>query len=179
MSAVASRYARAFAEVVIDRKINPDTAVEELNVIAGLVKISAELRNVLQNPSVEQAQKLKLLDAIIKRTGGSKLLRNFVAVLIDQHRVGQIEEVAQQLRKELDQRLGIADAQVSSARELSAAEKKALEDQMAAITGKGIRATYAEDPGLLGGAVVRIGSTIYDGSVRGRLRKMREQIAGS
>jgi F-type H+-transporting ATPase subunit delta len=179
MSAVASRYARAFAEVVIDRRIEPDKAVEELNEIARLVKTSPKLRNVLQNPAVVQQQKLNLLDAIIKKTGGSKPLRNFVAVLIDQHRIGQIEEIAQQFRRELDERLGIADAQVSSARELSPAEKKLLEEQMASVTGKVIRATYSEDEGLRGGAVVRIGSTIYDGSVQGRLRKMKEQIVGS
>jgi F-type H+-transporting ATPase subunit delta len=179
MSVVASRYARAFAEVVAHRKIDAEKSVEELNELAGLVKTSAELRNVLQNPSVPQSQKLDLLDAIVERTGGSRSLRNFVAVLIDQHRIGQIEEIAHEFRKELDQRLGIADAQVSSAREMASAERKALEQQMAAITGKEIRATYAEDASLLGGAVVRIGSTIYDGSVKGRLRKMKEQIAGS
>jgi F-type H+-transporting ATPase subunit delta len=179
MSVVAIRYARAFAEVVTDRKIAPDQAVEELNTIAHLVKTSSELRNVLQNPSVAQQQKLNLLDAIVKKTGGSKSLRNFIAVLIDQHRIGQIEEIAQQFRKELDDRLGIADARVSSARELSSAERKSLEEQMASITGKEIRASYQEDESLLGGAVVRIGSTIYDGSVRGRLRKMKERIAGS
>src|SRR6266850_616929 len=106
MSAVASRYARAFAEVVIDRKINPDKAVEELNVIAHMVRTSADLRNVLQNPSVEMRQKLNLLDAIVEKTGGARPLRNFIAVLIDQHRIGQIEEIAQQFRKELDNRLG-------------------------------------------------------------------------
>jgi F-type H+-transporting ATPase subunit delta len=150
-----------------------------LNEIARLVRTSPELRNVLQNPAVAPKQKLNLLDAIVKKTGGSKSLRNFVAVLIDQHRIGQIEEIAQEFRRELDERLGIAGAQVISARELSHAEKKLLEQQMTAITGKIIRATYREDQSLHGGAVVRIGSTIYDGSVQGRLRKMKEQIAGS
>jgi F-type H+-transporting ATPase subunit delta len=58
-------------------------------------------------------------------------------------------------------------------------EKKSLEKQLTAVSGKTVRATYSEDPGLLGGAVVRIGSTIYDGSVRGRLQRIKEEIAGS
>jgi F-type H+-transporting ATPase subunit delta len=111
--------------------------------------------------------------------GASKELRNFVAVLIDHHRIGHIDEVSRLFKQELNQRLGIAETQVSSARELSKEEKQALEKQMQAITGQTVRATYTRDEKLLGGVVVRIGSTIYDGSVRGQLQKIREQIAGS
>lgn len=176
MAAIASRYARAFAEVVIDRRIEPEQALRELGDVAALLKSSAELRTVLQNPSVEHKQKLGLLDKIISSLGGSRALRNFVAVLIDQHRIGQMEDIVRQFRHELNQRLGIAEAQVSSARELSPQEKNLLEKQIAAVTGKTVRATYSRDSNLLGGAVVRIGSTIYDGSVRGQLRRIREQL---
>jgi F-type H+-transporting ATPase subunit delta len=179
MAAVFGRYARAFAEVVVDRKINPDKAVAELNEIAVLVNTSTEFRNVLQNPSVALPQKLGLLDAVIQRTGGSKILRNFVAVLIEQRRIGNIGDIVELFKQELDRHLGIADARVSTSRELAAAEKKSLEQQLAAITGKTVRATYSEDASLLGGAVVRVGSTIYDGSVRGQLQRIREQIKGS
>jgi F-type H+-transporting ATPase subunit delta len=179
MAAVASRYARAFAEVVVDRRMNADKAIEELDSMSGLVMSSHELRNVFLNPSVAHAQKLGLLDAIVARMGASKELRNFVAVLIDHHRIGHIDEVARLFKQELDQRLGIAETQVSSARELSKEEKQALEGQMHLITGQTVRATYTRDEKLLGGVVVRIGSTIYDGSVRGQLQKIREQIAGA
>src|SRR6266700_6740186 len=179
MAAVFGRYARAFAEVVIDRKINPDKAVAELNEIAVLVNTSTEFRNVLQNPSVALPQKLSLLDAVIQRTGGSKVLRNFIAVLIEQRRIGNIGDIVELFKQELDRRMGIADARVSSARELAVPEKKCLSAQVAAITGKTVRATYSEDATLLGGAVVRVGSTIYDGSVRGQFQRMREEIKGS
>jgi F-type H+-transporting ATPase subunit delta len=174
--AVAGRYARAFADVVAERKLDPDKAIQELNEVAVLVNGSVELRNVFENPSVAHKQKISLLDAIIKKTGGSKLLRNLVAVLIDQRRIGQIGEIAEQFRKELDERMGIAQAQVKSARELNAKEKKDLELRLAEVTGKTIRATYAEETGLLGGAVVRVGSVIYDGSVRGQLQKIKEKL---
>jgi F-type H+-transporting ATPase subunit delta len=179
MGAVAGRYARAFAEVVAEHKLDPAATVEELAEIAALVRDHAELRNVLENPAVEQIEKLGLLDAIIKRLRAGRLLRNFVAVLIDHKRIGQIGEIAEQFRRELDSRMGIAEARVSSARALTASEKKSLEQRLAAVTGKTVRATYSEDSGLLGGAVVRIGSTVYDGSVRGQLQRLKQEIAGS
>ena len=108
--------------------------------------------------------------------GGSKLLRNFVAVLIDHKRIGQIGEIAEQFKRQINDRMGIADAKVSSARELTASEKKLLEQRLAAVTGKTVRATYSEDARLLGGAVVRIGSTIYDGSVRGQLERLKGDL---
>ena len=179
MAAVLGRYARAFAEVAVAHKQNADKAVAEMSDVAVLVEGNRELRNVLQNPSVKHDQKLALLDAIIKLTGGSKLLRNFLAVLIDHHRIGSLGEIVKEFKKELDRRMGIAEARVSSARALSAAEKKSLEAQLAEITGMTVRASYSEDPALLGGVTVRVGSTIYDGSVQGRLDRMRQEIAQS
>ncbi len=179
MAAVAGRYARAFAEVVEEHKLDAGKTVAELTEVSALVHSSAELRNVWQNPAVDRAQKLGLLDALVKRMSGGKLLRNFVAVLIDQKRIGQIGEIAEEFRKELDQRMGIADARISSARELSIAEKKSLEQRLATVTGKTVRASYSEDSSLLGGAVVKIGSTIYDGSVKGQLQRMKEEITGN
>jgi len=179
MAAVLARYARAFADVTIAHKLNAEKTVEELAEIATLVHGSRDLRNVLQNPAVSRAQKLALLDAIIKRTGGAKLLRNFLAVLIDHKRIASVGEVVELLKKELDRRMGIAEARVSSARSLTAVEKKSLEQQLAGITGMAVRATYTEDTALLGGVTVRVGSTIYDGSVQGRLERMRKEISAS
>lgn len=179
MAAIAIRYARAFAEVVLDKKVDPGRALRELNEMAALVKANADLRIVLQNPSVEHKQKLELLDAIVSRLGALPELRNFLAVLVDHRRIGQIEEIAQQFRHELNQRLGIAEAEVTSARELTRKERDLLEKQMIEITGKTVQASYSRDPGLLGGAVVRIGSTIYDGSVLGQLRRIKDQITSS
>src|SRR5437899_7278139 len=139
MAAVAGRYARALADVVAENKLDAGKMMDELSGIAALVGTSHELRNVLQNPAVEQSQKLNLLDAIMKRNGGPRMLRNFVAVLIDHKRIGQIGDIAEQFRREMDHRLGIADARVSSARQLTAGEKKSLEQRLATLTGKTVR----------------------------------------
>ncbi|MGE5321706.1 MAG: ATP synthase F1 subunit delta [Actinomycetota bacterium] len=179
MAAVAGRYARAFAEVAAAHNMEAEKTIQELDQVNALLAENHELHSVLLNPAVPHEQKLGLLDALVKKMGGGKMLRNFLAVLIDHRRIGQIGEITREFREQLDERMGIADAQVNSARELSAAEKKTLEAQLAEVTGKKIRAHYANDPALLGGAVVRIGSTVYDGSVRGQLHKLKEEIAAS
>jgi F-type H+-transporting ATPase subunit delta len=179
MAAVLGRYARAYAEVAVTYKLNPEKTVAEFQQMADVVNSSRELRNVLQNPAVSREQKLKLLDSIIQHIGATKMLRNFLAVLIDHRRIGNIGDLLEQFKRELDRRMGIADAKVSSVRELSSAEKKSLEQQLAVLTGKVVRATYSQDAGLLGGVLVRVGSTIYDGSVQGRLQRMRQELASA
>jgi len=177
MSAVLGRYARAYADVAVKNKLNPEKTIAEFQQMADVVNTSRELRNVLQNPAVSREQKLKLLDAIIRHIGASKMLRNFLAVLIDHRRIGNIGDLLEQFKQELDRRLGIAEAKVSSVRELSSTEKTSLERQLADITGMTVRATYSQDATLLGGVLVRVGSTIYDGSVQGRLQRMRQELA--
>ena len=177
MAAVLGRYARAYADVAVKQKLNPEKTVAEFQQMADVVNSSRELRNVLQNPAVSREQKLKLLDSIIQHIGATKMLRNFLAVLIDHRRIGNIGDLLEQFKRELDRRMGIADARVSSIRELTSAERKSLEQQLSEITGKTVRATYSQDAALLGGVLVRVGSTIYDGSVHGRLQRMRQELA--
>jgi len=179
MAAVLGRYARAYAEVVVKNKLNPEKTVAEFQQMADVVNSSRELRNVLQNPAVSREQKLKLLDSIIQHIGATKMLRNFLAVLIDNRRIGNVGDLLEQFKQELDRRMGIAHAKVTSVRELSSAERKSLEKELAEITGKTVRATYSEDARLLGGVLVRVGSTVYDGSVLGRLQRMRAEIANA
>ena len=177
MASVASTYARAFADVVFDARLDAAKATEGLRRIAALFGESVELRRVWENPAVPADQKRKLLDAIVGREGIQKPVRNLVAVLIDHRRLPFLPRIVEQLEKELDARLGFAEAQISSARELGASEKQALEKQIEKTTGKKVRARYGLDSSLLGGAVVRIGSTIYDGSVKGQLERIKEAIS--
>jgi F-type H+-transporting ATPase subunit delta len=177
MASVASTYARAFADVVLDTRLDANRATAELRTIAGLIHQSVDLRRVLENPGVPAEQKRALLNVIAKRDEISDPARNLIAVLIDHRRIHFLDPIIQQLQKELDARLGFAEAEITSVRELSEAEKRALESQVEKLTGKKVRAQYEKDASLLGGAVVRIGSTIYDGSVKGQLEKIREAIS--
>jgi F-type H+-transporting ATPase subunit delta len=177
VASVASTYARAFADVVLSARLDANRAIGGLRRIAGLLAESAELRRVWENPAVPAEQKHNLLDAIVHQDGIERHVRNLVAVLIDHRRMQFLERITQQLEKELDARLGFAEAHVTSARELGDAEKRALEGQIEKVTGKKVRARFGLDASLLGGAVVRVGSTIYDGSVKGQLEKIKEAIS--
>jgi F-type H+-transporting ATPase subunit delta len=177
VASVASTYARAFADVVLSARLDANRAIGGLRRIAGLLAESADLRRVWENPAVPADQKRRLLDAIVHQDGIERHVRNLVAVLIDHRRMQFLERITQQLEKELDARLGFAEAQITSARELGDPEKRALETQIGKVTGKKVRAHFGLDASLLGGAVVRVGSTIYDGSVKGQLEKIREAIS--
>ncbi len=179
MAAITSRYARALADVVFETRLDAARAVADVRTMVETIGSSPELRNVWESPAVPPEQKLRLLDAIVARTGTSKQVRNFVAVLMDHHRLAALPEIARQFEAELDQRLGFAEAEVTTARELDGAEKRELEGRIAEVTGKKVRATYARDPELIGGAVIKVGSTIYDGSVRGQLQRLKQQITNS
>jgi F-type H+-transporting ATPase subunit delta len=177
MASVAGTYARAFADVVLSDRLDVDRSIAELRVISSLLAESSDLRRVWENPAIPADQKRQVLDVIAQRDQLSKQARNLVAVLIDHRRVRFLEPIIVQLEKELDARLGFAEAQIISARDLGDSEKRELEAQVGKLTGKKVRANYAQDAALLGGAVVRIGSTIYDGSVRGQLEKLKEAIS--
>jgi F-type H+-transporting ATPase subunit delta len=177
LASVASTYARAFADVVFSAHLDANREVGGLRRVAALLTESQDLRRVWENPAVPAEQKRKLLDAIVEREGIEHHARNLMAVLIDHRRVQFLGRIIEQLKKELDARMGIAEAHVSSARQLGDDEKRALESQIGKITGKKVHAHFGLDASLLGGAMVRVGSTIYDGSVKGQLEKMREAIS--
>ena len=177
MASVANTYARAFADVVLDGHLDPDRSVAQLRIIATLLDESSDLRRVWENPAIPADQKRRVLDVIAERDGISKEVRNLVAILIDHRRVHFLEPIIRQLEKELDARLGFAEAQIVSARQLNDAEKREFEAQVAKLTGKKVRAQYEQDVSLLGGAVLHLGSTIYDGSVKGQLERLKEAIS--
>lgn len=177
MASFAGSYARAFADVIVGGKHDANRALQELRSIGALLKASTELRRVWENPGIPAEQKRKVLDGIVAREGISRPVRNFIAVLIDHRRIAAFEPIVAQFEQEINQRLGFAEAQITSARELSDAEKRELEARVQKLTGKKVHARYARDESLLGGAVVRVGSTIYDGSVRGQLERIKEAIS--
>jgi F-type H+-transporting ATPase subunit delta len=178
MASVASTYARALADVVFDSHLDAGKTLNEVRSLATLVASSRELREVWEAPSIPTEQKQRLLDAIVQREQISKPVRNFIAVLMDHHRIHFLDAIVKQFEEELDKRMGFAEAQITSSRPLSDLERRSLESQVEHLTGKKVRATYTQNPGILGGAIIRIGSTIYDGSVQGQLEKIREQLAG-
>jgi F-type H+-transporting ATPase subunit delta len=179
MAAVTARYARAFADVVFEQKLDPQKIEGEVRAIEAAIDESPALRHTWDNPAVPHPAKFKVLDAIIAAIGGSRITRNFIALLIERRRINALSEIRAQFEAEVNERLGIADAEVIGVRPLGDDEKRTLESQIAKVTGKKIRATYSTDKSVLGGSVVKVGSTVYDGSVRGQLERLREQLVES
>jgi F-type H+-transporting ATPase subunit delta len=179
MASVTSVYARAFADVVFDSRLDAAKIMEQLHALGELLRANLDLERVWENPAIAAEQKRAVLDAIAKRNGLSKQVRNFMAVLIDHRRMHFFHAIVAQLGHELDARMGFAEAQITTSRDLNDSEKRTLEAQVERLTGKKVRARYARDAAILGGAIVRVGSTIYDGSVLGQLESIREEIAGS
>lgn len=179
MAAIASRYARALVEVVLSDEIDPAVATQQLRSFVDAVKESIELRRVWESPALLPEQKRAVLDSIAREIGALKQVRNFMAVLIDNRRIPMLEQIARQFQVELDAQLGFAEADITSARPLSAEEQRGIESRVERLTSKKVRARYSANSALLGGITIRIGSTIYDGSVRGRLQKLKEQLSAA
>ncbi len=179
MASVVGAYARAFADVVVSSKLDAVRMTQELRAMEALLAESDSLCRVLENPSIPGDRKRAVLDAIAQKQGMARQVRNLIAVLTDNQRLPLFSDIVNQVERELNNRLGFADAEVSSARELDAAEKQLLEGEIARMTGKTVRARYQQDSSLLGGAVVKVGSMIYDGSVKGQLERIREKLVES
>ncbi len=179
MSVFAARYARALADVVLQASLNPAEVLQQLEDFAATFAGSKELREVLLNPSLPTGKRVAILDAVNRRIGCGPKVRNFLAVLISRERLAALSEIVEEYRLEMNRRLEISDAEVLTARPLQEQERAKLEREVAALAGTRVNATFLEDKSLIGGAIVRIGSTIYDGSVRGRLERLRERLVSS
>lgn len=176
MSVFVLQYARALADVVMSAKLNTGEVDRQLREFQGTFDGSKELREVFENPSIQLDAKLKVLDAMAPRIGLLPQVRNFLAVLLQNGRIHALAGIAGEYRSQINARLGIGAAVITSTRELSADEKSKLENKASMLAGIKIEAVYRQDPSLLGGVVLRIGDTVYDGSVRRRLEELRETL---
>lgn len=176
MAAFASRYAHAFLDVVTDRKLDTAALDAQFADFEATYAGSPELQTFFANPAVPAVQKVDLLDKLNAKLGLQTELRNLLAVLINNNRIGLVREVAAAYRTLLNERLGIRQAHIVTARPLGADEKQSLLDGVGKLAGARVQATFTQDASILGGAVVRIGSTVYDGSVRGRLGRLKEAL---
>lgn len=176
MAAFVSRYASAFLDVVTSAKLDTAAIDRQLNDFLATWEGSRELREFFANPAIPAAQKVAILDKLNAKLGMMKELRNLVAVLIDNGRIANVAEVAAAYRSLLQQKMGIKPAEIVTARELGKEERDALVAEVSKLAGARIEASFTQDKSILGGTIVRIGSTVYDGSVRGRLQRLREEL---
>jgi len=176
--AVATRYARALVEAVLNPASNlePKRAAEELDSFQKMLAGASELRNVLLSPAVTASRKRAVIARFADMMPLSKIVRNFLYVLIDRRRIDILDEVVEAYKVILDERLGVLRADVKSARPLSPQQQSVLQAELSQISGKQVRCNYSVDEELLGGVVAKIGSTVYDGSVRAQMNALKERL---
>ncbi|MCA1605796.1 MAG: ATP synthase F1 subunit delta [Acidobacteria bacterium] len=173
---VARRYASALADVLVDG--NEEAVVrEELEAWAEMVQQNPLLLEGLTNPTVPYDQKSKVLNELIAKAKVRPTTANFLRVLLRNQRFGDLTQINTKLTEIMDERAGVVSAEVTSARPISEPVKNALEQTLQKITNKRVRLNFATDETLLGGIVTRIGSTIYDGSVRSQLERLKQELA--
>ena len=179
LSAVAARYANALADVVTQAGsgLSAEEAVAELRAFEDALKTSPELREVLATPAVPIGRKRAVIGRISEVLKFSRILRNFLFVLLDHRRIPLIPEILATFELVVDERLGYARAEVQSPRDLTEPQRAGLTAALERLTGKRIRARYAIDPSLIGGVTARIGSRVYDGSVRGQLESLERRLS--
>jgi F-type H+-transporting ATPase subunit delta len=176
MAAFVSRYACAFADVVTEQKLDTAALDRQLDDFLATWEGSAALRELFVNPAVASVQKVNFLDKLNEKLALAKPLRNLLAVLINHGRIGQVDEVIAAYRAEFERRQGIRPVEIVTARVLDEAERGSLAEGVARLAGGRIAPRFTQDESILGGTVVRIGSTVYDGSIRGRLERLKGQL---
>ncbi len=177
MAVVDLRYARALDEVVLEKNLSREDVKAQLNDFLRTFADSSELREAFENPSIPEDGKLRVLDAIAARSGMNPTVRNFLAVVMHHLRLGELQDIVDAYLSRADRSGGVADAEITTARPVDEEERRMLQDSILRLSGSSsVRASFHEDPALLGGAVIRLGSTVYDGSVRGQLEQMRQRM---
>jgi F-type H+-transporting ATPase subunit delta len=177
--AVGSRYARALAQVVFSERgaADPDVVLAEIRKFGEAMDTSRPLRDILASPAVARGKKRDLIEKLASQMGLSQTTRNFLIVVASHGRLQMLRSIGDAFQAAIDQQRGIAPAEVVSAVELTDEQRSEFEAQVASLTGKKARCAYRVDPAILGGAVLKIGSSVYDGSVAGQLQRLGAKLA--
>lgn len=176
MKSASLQYANALADIALARGAAVPVT-QQLGDFTAAYASSTELRNILASPAVSKAEKRGVAERISARLGAGKIVRNFLFVVIDHQRTQLLPEIFESFENVVRERQGVAEAEIFSPTALSEARKKELTQVLERLTGKRVEAKFSLDAHLLGGAMVRVGDTIYDGSLRKRLNALREQLA--
>lgn len=173
--ALARRYAAAMAEVAMEKNSAQRVRTDFASFVEAFYAVG-DLRNFLESPALDIEVKQNVVKALAAKMRLDANVANFIHLIVRHGRTELLGEIEAALGEELNARMGIAHAEVTSARTLSDVERRELTAALERRTGKKIEARFGEDASLLGGAVVRVGSTVYDGSVRERLDRLRERL---
>ncbi len=176
--ALAGRYANAFVEILFSPNppLTPEQAISELNSFDLMVESAPDLHHILNSPAVSRVRKRAVIAKIAEQSGLSTIVRNFLYVVIDRGRTSLLPVLREKVETFVDARRGVARAIVATAAALNDEQKALIAAELSRVTGKQVQCEFHWDPALLGGVVARIGSTVYDGSVRGKLTALKSRL---
>ncbi|MBX3242872.1 MAG: F0F1 ATP synthase subunit delta [Acidobacteria bacterium] len=172
---IARRYATALADVVVEKN-ETDVVRGELKAWEELIRSNIELNRAFGDPSITHVKKEGVLEALLQKTSPTQTTANFLRVLLRNSRITDLADINERFVSVLEERSGLVNGTVTSAHPLTDTQKNELQGNLEKVTGKTVNLTYSIDPELIGGVVTRIGSTVYDGSVRTQLEHLREQL---
>ena len=173
--AIARRYAEALADVAIAHN-QVEQMDAEVGAFAQMIRDSRELHDVFASPVVSQEQKLSVLDAVIERTGVSAMIANLLRTMLSHYRLHDLTAVHEQFRRAINRRRGIALAEVTTAVPASQEAQDKLTRRLQELVGKQVQIQFKTDPALIGGAVTRLESVVYDGSIRTQLQTVKQRL---
>ena len=174
-SNIAKRYARAFFEIAKEDGLY-EKYYHELSLFSSIVNESNNLKELLINPVFDQAEKRAVVDSLLKKIDISKVTANFLRLLVDKRRIGILPDIESCYRKLMDDALRKIRVDVRTAFPLSAELSEKLQKRMEEFTGKKVEIAILEDASLLGGIVVGVGDTLYDGSIKTQLHNIRNLL---
>ncbi|NOT62327.1 MAG: ATP synthase F1 subunit delta [Acidobacteria bacterium] len=175
VATIANRYARALADVIVTKGETKEVAAE-LTQFVTLMDGHAQLRDVFASPVIAVERKRGVLKELLARLSLRQTSQNFLQLLLENHRLHQLDAMNQALSRELDVRSNVVEAEVTTARVIDDQEQKLLLDQLKQATGKDVRLQFKVDDAIIGGVVTRIGSKIYDGSIKNQLAQMKQRL---
>jgi F-type H+-transporting ATPase subunit delta len=172
---ISRRYATALADVVL-KSGNTDAVSAELKMWAQSMGANSDLQKAFGNPAIAHSKKEKVLEGLIAKATPSTTTANFLRVLLSNGRLMDLNDIMERFELVLEERSGVVSAEVTSARELADAQRKELKASLEKLMGKQVKFDFAIDPNLIGGVVTRVGSTVYDSSVKTQLENLREEL---
>jgi F-type H+-transporting ATPase subunit delta len=178
MSGIAGRYASAVYELADEQK-QLDAVAEDLRHIRAMLDESVDLQRLVRSPLLGRDEQGRAVEAVLAKAEIGVLTRHFIAIVARNRRLFALHSIIAAYLETLATRRGEVTAEITSAAPLAEPQTKALGTQLAKLTGKQVTLDFKIDPSLLGGLVVRMGSRMYDSSLKSKLQKLQFAMKGT
>jgi F-type H+-transporting ATPase subunit delta len=172
----ANRYAKALFDVAVQEKADLSKIDQDLVAAAELLSSNGELQLAVERAGVPDVSRQAVMEQVADKLGAAPQVKKLLVMLTQSRKLDRVPHIAEAYRERLLSHQNIVHAAVASAAPLSPEKTKALQDGLSIVTGKKVELSVSVDPELLGGVVARIGGTVYDGSVKTQLLRLRQEL---